>query len=233
MNLRRVLILMAGLALVAGTAQAGTSNIFRFAGAAVNPTGDLTTRDSESIGLGDGTTMTIVDETTVDPDSAFGFCLDYEHRFSDRFGLGVTVMRSDHDLNARGTGTIQVIDDATGVVLLDMTVEAAARASVDMTPLLLGANFHFPTGNNVDVYAGPFVGYVTYGDLVFEGERTTLKSDVAYGGALGLDVPVGGGKMAISAAVRYMIASVEPDEPGSERLDADPFTVSFGVGYKF
>lgn len=233
MNLRRVLILAGALALVAGAAQAASSNIFRFAGASVHPTGDLTTQDSETLALGDGTTMTFTGRTTVDPDSAFGFCLDFEHRYSDRFGLGVTLMRSDHDLEASGTETLRLVDDATGAVLLDLTTSLSATASVDMTPFLLGANFHFASGDKVDVYAGPFLGYVTFGDLMFEGERTTLKDDMAYGGTLGLDVPVGSGKMALSAAVRYMVAKVETDEPDSEALDVDPFTLTFGVGYKF
>jgi outer membrane protein W len=233
MNLRRVLILLAALSLVGGAAQAATSNIFRFAGASVNPTGDFTTRESESIGLGDGTTMTIVGETTIDPDSAFGFCLDFEHRYSNRFGLGVTFMRSDHDLQARGTGTIRVTDDATGAVLLDTTVTETASASIDMTPLLVGANFHFGNGGKVDVYAGPFLGYVTFGDVVLEGERTTFEDDLAYGGTFGVDIPVGAGKMAISAAARYMFSTIKPDEPDAESLDADPFTLTFGVGYKF
>lgn len=223
------------LALVAsGAAWAAESNIIRFAGASVNPTGELRVAEFDVIPLGDGTTLRVSEDILFDPDNAFGFCIDFEHRFSDRFGLGVTVMRSDHDLNARGSATATITDDATNTVLFSQTETISLTAGVDMTPVLVGANFHFGPNGKVDLYAGPFLGYVTFGDIVFENEREALKNEVAYGAVVGLDVPLGDRPAAFSVAARYMIASVEPDEPGvNQALDVDPWVLMFGVGYTF
>ena len=72
-----------------------------------------------------------------------------------------------------------------------------------------------------------------FDDIVFEGDRTSLKDEFAYGGTLGVDVPFGKGQAAFSAAVRYMVAAAEPNEPDSQALDIDPLVLMVGVGYQF
>lgn len=234
MNARKVLVLVAALALLmGGTATAREGYVLRFGGVSVNPTGDLRIEEREMVPLGDGTTLSMVGRGTAEADSAFGFCLELERRFNDLFGLGFTIMHSDHDVDVRLTETVRITDDVTNAVLFAMTESLSETASGDMTPLLMGANFHLGTNGRVDLYGGPFVGLVTYGDLELQGERISFKDEFAYGATVGLDVPFGNGKAAFSAAARYMIASAEPDEPDSEALELDPLTVLFGMGYRF
>ena len=235
MRTGRILLLGIALALLFGGAvQAERSYIVRFTGASVNPTGDLSLDESERVGLGDGTTLVETVRATVEADSAFGFCIDFERRFSDLFGLGFTVMRADHDVDASGSASVQIVDDATGAVLLDVNESLTMPlGSAHMTPLLLGANFHFGGSEKVDLYAGPFVGMIDFGSLTVEGETTTFKDEFAYGATFGLDVPFGQGSAAFSASARYMIAGAETDEPDSDTLDLDPLVVLFGLGYRF
>jgi hypothetical protein len=202
MRVAKILLLLAVLLLIgSAVAQAREGYIVRFAAASVNPTGDLRVDDQETLPLGDGTTLVTRTQAAVEADSAFGFCIDFERRFNDLFGLGFTVMRADHDVDASGTETVRITDDATNAVLLDLTEDLTmSLGSVDMTSLLLGANFHFGGNEKVDLYAGPFIGLVSFGDLVFEGDRVGFKDELAYGATLGLDVPFGQGKAAFSAA---------------------------------
>lgn len=234
MRIGRVLLGLVALAmLVAGPALAAEGPLLRFVGASVNPTGDLQTDDTERVPLGDGTTLTAIERTDIEVDSALGFGLDLEYRFNDLFGLDFAIMRSDHDIELSGTETVRITDDATNATLLESTQTLSAQAGVDMTPLLVGTNFHFGSGEKVDLYAGPFVGWVFFDSVAFQGDRIDVKNDFAYGATVGLDVPFGEGGMNFSGAVRYMIASAEPDEPGATSLDVDPWIVLVGLGYRF
>ena len=229
------IILVAGTVLMAGVAaQASEGYIVRFAGASVHPTNDLQIDERESLPLGDGTTLETYTRLSVEADSAFGFCIDFERRFNDLFGLGFTVMRAEHDVDAAGDGTVRIVDDGTGIVLVDQSESLTMPlGAVDMTPILLGANFHFGGNEKVDLYAGPFIGLIDFGDLTFEGERVGFKDEFAYGATLGMDVPFGKGGAAFSASARYMVAGAESDEVDSDTLDVDPLVVLVGVGYRF
>jgi outer membrane protein W len=229
------LLLVAALSLVlGGAAEAREGYIVRFAGASVNPTGDLRIDESEIVPLGDGTTLEETTRATIEADRAFGFCIDLERRFNDRFGLGFTIMWADHDVDATGSESVRITDDATNAVLFDTSESVTLElGNVDMMPLLIGGNFHFGANGKVDVYAGPFVGLVTFGDLMLDDQRIGFKDDFAWGGTLGLDVPFRNGKAAFSASARYMIADAESDEIESQTLELDPLVVMFGLGYRF
>ncbi len=235
MRTGKILLLAVVLTLLFGVAaEADARYIVRFAGASIHPTGDLSVDDTERLPLGDGTTMVATTRAMVEADSAFGFCIDFERRFNDLFGLGFTIMQSDHDLDASGSSVVRITDDATGAVLLDITESLTMPlGSVDVTPLLMSANFHFGGSDKVDLYAGPFVGMIDFGDLTFEGDRVGFKDEFAYGATFGLDVPFGQGSAAFSASARYMIAGAQTDEPDPDTLDLDPVVVLFGLGYRF
>lgn len=233
MRSRNILALGATLALLfAGTGWASEGRIIRFAGVSVNPTGDLRIDESQSVPLGDGTTLVAQEFGTVEADSAFGFCLDFEEPITDRIGLGFTLMYAEPDIDLRATETVQIVDDATGAVLSQGTVSASVTGSGNMTPLLVGPNFHFGPSDKVDLYAGPFLGYVFYGDVTIENERISVDDDFAYGAVLGLDVPFGEGGFAFSASARYMVTEAQPRDE-NEALDIDPVTLLVGVGYRF
>lgn len=235
MRVVKTLVLLTVLVLVAAAgAEAREGWIVRLAGASIHPSGDLTFDERESLPLGDGTTLEDEVRATVEADNALGFCIDVEHRFNDRFGLGFTVMRADHDVDIAGSATVRIRDDATNAILFETTESLTmSLGAVDMTPLLVGANFHFGGSEKVDFYGGPFIGLIDFGDLTFEGERLAFKDEFTYGATLGLDVPFGQGSAAFSASARYMIAGAESDEPDSDTLDLDPLVLMFGVGYRF
>jgi outer membrane protein W len=232
MSTRRLLTALTALILIADASPA-TTNIFRFVAASVQPTGDLTSRESETVPLGDGTTLIASGRVDAEAADAFGFGLDYEHRFEGRFGLGLTLMRTTHDIDLRGSDTGQIVDDASGAVLIEFSEQFSASAEADMTPLLVGANYHFRSEGDADFYAGAFLGWVMFSDIVLEGVRLALKDDFAYGAAVGVDAGFGDGQLAFSASLRYMIAAATPDEPDAESLDIDPFVLMFGIGYNF
>ena len=234
MRVSKVLLLLAmALLVLAAAAEAREGYIVRFAGASIQPTGDLRMDESMVLPLGDGTTLEEDLRATVEAGSALGFCFEIERRFSDLFGLGFTVMRADHDVDLAGSSTVR-IRDPNGAVLISMTESQNMRlGSVRMTPLLLGANFHFGGGEKVDLYAGPFVGLVDFSDLTFEGDTIGFKDEFAYGATLGLDVPLGERSIGFSAAARYMVAGAETDEVDSDTVGLDPLVVLFGVGYRF
>lgn len=229
----RVGIVLTVVALLAGgPAWAAKGSILRFGGASVNPTGDLRVAESESVPLGDGTTLVVNAVANVEADSAFGFCIDFERRLSDLMGLNFTVMRANHDINFNTTAEGQIVDDATGAVLFRISETEAATGDASMNPVLVGANFHFGNGGRADFYGGPFVGYVFFDSLELEGERVGVKDDFAYGAVLGVDVPFRNGKLAFSAAARYMVADAKPEDE-DVALEIDPVIVQFGVGYRF
>lgn len=233
MRWRSVLLLGAALVLLfaaAGTASQG--RILRFAGASMNPTGDLPVEGSETIPLGDRTTLVETWRGSAEAKSAFGFCLDFEERFNDLLGLGVTLMYAEPEVGLAVTATTQLIDDATGAVLSESTGSVARRGSGEMTPLLVGPNFHFGPNDNVDLYAGPFLGYVFYGDITIEDDRAVIEDDLAYGAVMGVDVPFGKGSLAFSASARYMVTKAEAKE-GGDGIDIDPLTLLVGLGYRF
>jgi len=235
MRAAKILWLVGVVVLVtAAGAEAREGYIVRLAGASVQPTGDLSMDESDAFPLGDGTTLEERIQAKVEADSAFGFCIDIERRFNDLFGLGFTVMRADHDIDLTGSATVLIRDNATNTILFQET-EALTMplGSVDMTPILVGANFHFGGSERVDLYAGPFVGLIDFGDLTFEGERLAFKDEFAYGATLGLDVALGQGSAAFSASARYMVAGAQTDEAQSDTLDLDPLVVLFGLGYRF
>lgn len=234
MRIGKSLLLVAALLLLAGTARAREGYIVRFAGASVNPTGDLLIEQQDSVPLGDGTTLEEVVRARAEADSAFGFCIDFERRLNDRFGLDFAVMRSNHDVDVSGGGTVRIRDDATDAILSEISESLSMPlGDVSMTPFLMGANFHFGGGEKVDLYAGPFLGLIIFGDLVVDEERIGFKDELTYGATLGMDVPFRNGKAAFSASARYMIAGAESDEIESRTLDLDPLVVLFGLGYRF
>lgn len=233
MTKSRLLILVAAGLLVAGAAQAREDYILRFAGASVNPTGDLRVDESEVVPLGDGTTLFADGNLSVEPDNAFGFCVDVERRVNDLMGISLTLMQTDHDLDAAATETVRIVDDATGAVLFQVTDSMSVSAGSEMTPLLVGTNFHFGPNEKVDLYAGPFVGWIWYDDINLAGERISIDNDWTYGAVVGVDVPFGESKLSFSGAFRYMIATATPDEPDPVDLELDPWIAMVGVGYSF
>ena len=170
----------------------------------------------------------------LDSDDSVGIGLDLEYRASRRFGLGLGVLTSKvgRELGLEFFGA-------------DLLV---IESSVRMTPVLARLDVHLTPDRKVDLYLGPVVGYVHYGDL-----RTEIRSDVlgesipvdrartkdgfGWGAHIGVDAPIGEGGFFFSARATYLNAEVEVDddeaESGRSSFGLDPLVAQVGFGYRF
>lgn len=179
------------------------------------------------------------DEIRADSDSAFGLGISGEYRFSHRFGAELGIFRANPDINLH----------------YQFNVIPASFTTTDelaMTPMTLGLNIHLlPPDKRADLYMAPLFAYVQYGDLTFEIAETfevdgipvpfeetvevSVSSDVAYGAALGLDVPISFSPWAISGAVKYLWTDLHLTESGGgrESLGYDTLITTLGFRYSF
>lgn len=173
---------------------------------------------------------------------ALGLGVDVEFLFGQLIGLDVNLGYSEHDLGISFGGEI-IYTPAAGEppVLLPGSRETAAivgsgSGDVRSSLLTVGVNFHVLRKENVDLYFGPFVGVNRLG-FELEGRFTASfeeftsitplasggrSNNLAYGGGVGVDVPLGGPHWMLSAAARY-----------TESENVDPWSILVGAGYRF
>jgi outer membrane protein W len=216
MRMRKLSLALGLMIVVASTPAfaAKGDKILRFGPEYVAPTGDFTkTQRDEPPLLGVG---------VFEADSAVGAFVGFEFMVNDLVGLDATILYSNHDFN----------DSYTETVDGDIVYENFSSGDASMMPLLLSAQFHFLRNETLDLYAGPTVGYVMYGDVY----DRTMKDDFSYGAVAGIDVPFGAGKWMFSSAVRYIKTHAETETTDPENyldIDVDPVIVQVGVGVKF
>ncbi len=181
--------------------------------AVVNASGDFVAVDVGGAGV------------DVDFDSAVGAGLRGEYRFSELLGVEIGVL---------GAGSVDV---KAGV--FDGGVGTAVGVN-SFSPVSLGLNFHLTADSPVDVYAGPLLAIVNYGDVDVEtgiGGATTsvsVDSDVGWGAIVGLDVPIGSRGWTLQTNVRFIETSLKGSHDDlSFDSNFDPFIFSLGVGYRF
>lgn len=211
-------------------------NVFRFGGAFVSPTGDLSGEDSVSEDLGDGTMLSIEGTLTLEPQSEIALLLAYERRFTDLFGLEFVVWNAKHDLDGRFQGEYWLLDSDTGELIETGPLQfTETLGDVKMTPLTAGINFHLTRQSRFDLYVGPTIGYVSYGDLGVGEEKLSLDGDFTWGATVGVDLPFGAKGWMFTGALRYLDTEASPDElgPGDESLDVSPWVVQVSAGYRF
>ncbi|MDX1502580.1 MAG: hypothetical protein R3325_09455 [Thermoanaerobaculia bacterium] len=154
--------------------------------------------------------------------SGSGYGLDVEYRINRRIGVDFGVLLGDLDA--------QFMFD------LDDQWETD-DGDVGITMPFVGLNFHLTPDHRVDLWAGPFVGFLSYDDESFTAIGVTIRrdfdSETNVGLAVGIDVPFQkDGSWAFTAAARYMQATA--DDPGSAtRLDVDPLIATAGIAYRF
>lgn len=178
----------------------------------------------------------------IKTNGALGLGADVEFLFGQLIGLDVNFGYSEHDVGISFGGEI-IYTPATGEPpVLDpesretTPIVGAGSGDVQSGLLTVGVNFHVLRKEGVDLYFGPFVGV---NRLAFELEgRFTASFDeftsftpvesagrsnnLAYGGVVGVDVPLGGPHWMLSAAARY-----------TEAQDVDPWSILVGAGYRF
>lgn len=177
----------------------------------VNPSGDFV-----STGIGDGTIGTEIN-------TAFGAGLRGEYQFSPRLGF---------ELGVLGAGSPGV---KTGI--FDGTIGNEVRLN-SFTQFAVGLNVHLTPDQPVDLYLGPQLALLRYGDEAVRatiggvGTSVSVDNDVGWGAIIGLDVPLGKRGWMIQTNLRY----IETQMSGSEdffKSNFDPLVFSVGFGFRF
>ncbi len=156
---------------------------------------------------------------TLDRASALSVAL--ERRLTHRLGLEV--------------GTLYTSPELAVVVDLSPTSSLRATDGLSVSPLWLGLDVHLRSGKPWDVYLGPQVAYVRYGEIALEfpgapPSRFSFDDDVAWGAVLGVDRGSTRSAWSWGATVRYLTTTAVT---GDLQLDVDPLVVNLGVGYRF
>lgn len=211
-------------------------NVFRFGGAYVSPTGDLSGEESAEEDLGDGTMLALEGTLTIEPQSEMALLLGYERRFTDLFGLELVMWNAKHDVDGRFDGDYWLLDSETGGLIETGSLAFTEKlGDVSVTPLTAGVNFHLTRQSRIDLYAGPTIGYVLYGDLGIGEEKLPIDDDFTWGAVVGVDVPLGEKGWMFTGAVRYLDTEASPEDlgPGDNALDVSPWIVQVSAGYRF
>lgn len=211
-------------------------HVFRIGVAVVGPSENAREPGIVSEDLGDGTTALFDGGMTVDVVTSSGLILDYEYRWSDLIGIDVGLFHTNHDLDVRLDGHLTVIDSGSGEVLFDGSFdETETLGDLTMTPLMVGVPFHLTNRWKLDVYVGPLVGYVFYGDLNSQGGSTPIEDNFAYGLLAGFDGPLGKGKWVLGAGLRYLQteAVLEDPELGQATVEVNPWALQVHAGIRF
>lgn len=173
-------------------------------------------------------------------DSSPGFGLALEYRASRRLGARLGVLTSE-------------IDSDIGFEFFDLDL-LVLESNLRMTPVLAQLDVHLTPGRKVDLYLGPVLGYVRYGDIKTEVRsdllgnepisvgRVRTRDGFAWGGQIGMDVPLGSRGTFFTVKALYLQTEVEtieeiddPDEDGEidSSVDLDPLVIQAGFGYRF
>lgn len=173
---------------------------------------------------------------------AFGLGLGLEYRVTPRLGIELGVLSAEPDVDTTPIGVLIEIFPPP-IVLVEPT-------SLRVTPVTVGLNVHLTPDQPVDVYLGPLLAWVSYGDLEVTGSvvnvndlilvaPTTvdlgLDDDFTFGAKLGADVRAGDGPWTVSGALTYIPTSfsVQNVPVPVPSVDLDAIFVSLGVGYRF
>jgi outer membrane protein W len=177
----------------------------------------------------------------VDTDPVPGFGLGLEYRVTPRIGIELGGLTVEPEAEER-----------INLFIADFTLESSYR----ITPVLARVNFHFTPEGPVDFYAGPVAGYVDVSDVTLrlrvrgpfgdDSDEVELGADdeLAWGAAVGLDVPIGGGRSFVTLGATYLRLPLDVDlaidngeEDPQEEFevlgDPDPLVVHLGYGLRF
>ena len=178
------------------------------------------------------------DLITVDADDSWGLGISGEYQVSELLGVELGIMRTSPD--------IRIVSEERNHGL-----SVSATDGLTTTPLSIGLNFHVTSARHFDLYLGPFLAYVLYGDLEWrvnetvvvggvpivldETLRTSVSNDLAYGAVAGIDIPLGPDGWCFSGAIKYLATELDATDPegDSENLSLDPLMVLVGVRYSF
>lgn len=153
-----------------------------------------------------------------------GVSIAVEYRLSDLVGLelGVAYAKSpDIDDNTNGN------NDEIG-------------EGPSFMPILAGVNFHLVDSNSFDVYIGPRVAFVNFGDfdLNIDGQNTAfdVADEFAWGATAGLNYRFGESRWSIVVEATYLDVDMEITNTNTNEVSVnsfDPLMVNLGASYRF
>lgn len=169
-----------------------------------------------------------IDRVEADVDSELGFALSIERRFTPRLGLELGAIFAEPDL---------------GLAASLAGFDFSASDSVSFTAITLALNLHLTPGKPVDLYLGPVLAQVTYGDVGLDvqtpGGRIVQDfesdDDFALGAQIGLDIALGKSPWSIALSAKYLDTGLELTDDDGETTDLgfDPLILGVGFGFRF
>ncbi len=231
-------------------AEAGKSKI-RFGLQYVSPTGDFKYSEFDAGPIEDyeayfpdpiddfflvtATDYSLTNKTEAD--AAMAFFFGYEYMVTDMIGIDANISYSKHDIDSDTILDFTWTGEGTG----NWNHPIHETGTITMMPITVGVNFHVMKKEKVDLYLGPFLGYVMYGDAKIDkysetfnvtsdplvdpfpltayfsgnvGEKVKIKNDFGFGAVVGIDVPFSNNWM-FTTALKYLKtkASVDKEMP--------------------
>jgi outer membrane protein W len=145
-----------------------------------------------------------------------GFGLGIERLFNRRYGVELDALFLELDGS-------RIVDIGT-----DWTM---SNPGVDMDAISLGLNVHLTPEKKVDVFIGPFLSNVSYGDSGFNATESSFGDELGLGAKLGADWYFGWqSKWALATSIRYL--PLTAGDKGNQ-FDVDPLVGTIGLGYRF
>lgn len=142
----------------------------------------------------------------------FGFNLGLEFKATSMLGIELDYLYAKHDVES----------DASGVL-----------GETTFQPISATLNFHVPAMPKVDLYGGPTLAYVNWGDLeVTSSPGTTVKIDpeTAFGISAGADIGLAP-TLALTGGLRWLNLKAKPE--GGSEVDVNPLFARIGLAAKF
>lgn len=163
-----------------------------------------------------------------------GFGFSVERRLGDlfggRLGLELGLVNASPDVES----TIRVITPTSDEL-------QTLSDGLNFTPISLGLNVHLLPRSAWDLYGGPRLAYVSYGDLVFPvrigstvvGADVSTEDETTWGVGLGVARELGESSWSLHLAADYYDTVLGIDEPGFPPLefDFDPVVARLGFTY--
>ena len=159
-----------------------------------------------------------VGSETTEADGSTGVFASVEFRVTERFGIEPGIGYADHDIES-GNPTINV-------------------GETSWMALTLNGNFHLLPEKKFDLYVGPTVGYVFWGELDsgFFNASYPTDDEPALGVNVGIDVPIGDSPWSFAGAIRYLATDLTVGSGagiGGAEIGVDPFQLKAGLARKF
>lgn len=146
----------------------------------------------------------------VKASSEMGYNFGLEFRMSPLLGIELDYLYAEQDLEG----------DTAGLL-----------GTTTFQPISGTLNLHFPVGN-LDLYGGPTVAYVNWGDLeVPSGPSIEIEPDYSFGISAGADINLTS-NIAATGGLRWLNVAAE-GEDSDDAVDVNPLFARIGVAFRF